>query len=132
MGSISQWCTCYSPTKPEKRTIRHSLSSKKLLSQGIHIRPDTILTDFEVGLIQAIELNFPTASLTGCYLHFTQALWRKIQGVGLQTEYCAENSEVAPFFRKVAALAFVPLAFVRVAWQGLQVKYYSSLHNIYI
>ena len=100
-------------------------------SQGIHIRPDTIVTDFEVGLIQAVELNFPIASLTGCYFHFTQALWRKIQGVGLQTEYCAENSEVAPFFRKVAALAFVPLAFVRVAWQGLQVKYYSSLHNIY-
>ena len=24
------------------------------------------------------------------------------------------------FFQKVAALAFVPLAFVRVAWQGIQ------------
>ena len=77
------------------------------------------MTDFELGLIQAIELNFPTAQLKGCYYHFTQALWRKVQSVGLQSDYCQENFEVASFFQKVAALAFVPPAFVRVAWQGI-------------
>ena len=42
-----------------------------------------------------------------------------MQSVGLQSDYCQENSAVASFFQKVAALAFVPPAFVRVAWQGI-------------
>ena len=71
-------------------------------------------------MIQAVELNFPTAQLKGYYYHFTQALWRKVQSVRLQSDYYQNNSEVASFFQKVAALASVPPAFVRVAWQGIQ------------
>ena len=67
-------------------------------SENLDIRPDIIMTDFEQGLIQAVELNFPTAQFKGCYYHFTQALWRKVQSVGLQSDYCQENSEVASFF----------------------------------
>ena len=32
--------------------------------------PDMLMSDFELALIQATALNFPTASHKGCYYHF--------------------------------------------------------------
>ena len=46
------------------------------------------MTDFELGLIQAVELY---SSTQGVLL----SLWRKVQRVGLQSDYCQDNSEVA-------------------------------------
>ncbi len=50
------------------------------------------MTDFEHALRQAIQLSFPGARVKGCYYHYTQALWRKVQTLGLQVEY-SENKK---------------------------------------
>ena len=55
------------------------------------LQPETIMIDFERASINAIEQNFPTAELQGCFFHFGQAIWRHIQGLGLQTRY--QNEE---------------------------------------
>ena len=55
------------------------------------LQPETIMIDFERASTNVIEQNFPTAELQGCFFHFGQAIWRHIQGLGLQTRY--QNEE---------------------------------------
>ncbi|XP_067667517.1 uncharacterized protein [Haliotis asinina] len=48
---------------------------------------DVIQTDFEIAAINAIETVFPNCNIRGCYFHFTQALWRKVQTLGFNEAY---------------------------------------------
>jgi hypothetical protein len=43
------------------------------------LTPPTVLIDFEIALRQSVQLQFPVASIKGCYFHFTQCLYRWIQ-----------------------------------------------------
>ena len=49
--------------------------------------PQTVITDFEKALLLAIETELPQANQSGCYFHFCQALWRRVQKLGLATPY---------------------------------------------
>jgi len=84
------------------------------------VAPLWILPDFELALVQSI--SFPNTSFRGCNYHFSQAIWRKVQSIGLQQEYQAQGSEVKKFFRRVIALPFVPVRYVHMAWSGLKEK----------
>ena len=88
---------------------------------GIELKPKTILSDFELSIIQAAQLAFPMAALRGSYFHFCQCLIRKAQCLSLQTNY-RENPELKSFIHKTAALAFVPRQYVRLAWQALKTE----------
>ena len=46
-----------------------------------------MITDFEIALITAIETEFPRSRIQGCYFHYSQSLWRKIQALGLSGPY---------------------------------------------
>ncbi len=35
--------------------------------RGLQLRPEKIVTDFELGVIQAVELQFPTAKVQGAH-----------------------------------------------------------------
>jgi len=90
------------------------------LNLGLELTPSSVLSDFEQALINSVRLNFPTAQYRRCYYHYSQAIWRKVQASGLQEEYKAEDEILKSFVQKTAAICFIPPAYVRVAWQGLQ------------
>lgn len=46
---------------------------------GIQLNPKRILSDFEIGIISAAKKYFPDTRLQGCFFHFSQIIWRKIQ-----------------------------------------------------
>ena len=69
--------------------------------------------------MQSIAISFPTATVKGCFYHFAQAIWRKIQQLGLQVSYQEEES-IRKFFRKVISLALVPPHYLRLRWPGLK------------
>ena len=50
-------------------------------------RPAKLQLDFETAALKAIAEVFPTAEVKGCMFHFTQAVWKKVQRLGLQTYY---------------------------------------------
>ncbi len=79
------------------------------------------LTDFEQAAIQAIAEVFPGCSLTGCFFHFGQALYRRIQTEGLTAAYAEADQSFATQARSFSALAFVPLADVQ--------RYYEAILN---
>ena len=63
-----------------KRTIRRA--------SGHRWRPESVISDFEHSLyLYAIETEIPNARLSGCYFHFGQNLWRKVQSLGLARDY---------------------------------------------
>ena len=70
--------------------------------------------DFDLPLVQSLELQFPGACIQGCYFHFTQCLWRKVQSLGLVEEYKEDGSiSCRQFIQKSAAIALChPILFV--------------------
>ena len=51
--------------------------------------------------------SFPDLSKKGCFFHFSQAIFRKIQSLGLQVRH-KDGEDFAHKVRMLAALAFVP------------------------
>ena len=43
-------------------------------------------------MTNSTELQFPGTCVHGCYFHFSQCLWRKVQSFGLVEEYEEDGS----------------------------------------
>ena len=80
----------------------------------------TVVSDFELAIIQAVSLNFQQATHRGCYYHFMQALWRKVQSLGLAQCYISSDPTLKHFVKKMAAYSFCPLTFIRTTWLAVQ------------
>ena len=50
-------------------------------------------------------MEWPTTTVKGCFFHFAQNVWRKIQELGLQT---LNDDQLALRLRMLTALAFAP------------------------
>lgn len=86
---------------------------------GHRWRPRRAISDFEQAIITAFETEFPDARLWGCYFHFSQSLWRRIQELGLSAAY-RNDRHLKLNLRKVMALGFIPLALVRLNFERLR------------
>jgi MULE transposase domain len=95
-----------------RQMFRH-LKRCVLQMTGGELTPRRIVSDFEIGLITSVEAAFPQARTFGCYFHFCQSIWRRVQQLGLCTAY-KRDSHVKNFIRKVMALGYLPLASVRL------------------
>ncbi|KAL8621483.1 hypothetical protein ACOMHN_058244 [Nucella lapillus] len=87
---------------------------RKMAEVDLVFSPDEIMSDFESGLIPAVRHNFPNTRHKGCYFHHSQAIWRRVQQLGLQAVY-QEDDRVKTFIRKLMAIAFLPVIAVRPA-----------------
>lgn len=87
---------------------------EKLDTLGLPLSLSRVRTDFELELIQAFAFVFSGTQHLGCHFHFGQAIWRKVQEIGLAKAY-KDDPLVKSFLRKTISLALVPPTFVRVA-----------------
>ncbi|CAF3200624.1 unnamed protein product, partial [Rotaria sp. Silwood2] len=73
----------------QKSTYHFMFRGLKALAvqMEMNFSPKLIMSDFEPGLLAAVALEFITATHLSCYFHFTQAIYRAIQRVGLSTAY---------------------------------------------
>lgn len=73
------------------------------------VEPDVrqITVDFEKALWSVLRQVLPGVKIKGCVFHWTQALWRKIQELGLQQPYCNDQGTYI-YLRKFMALPFLP------------------------
>ena len=79
---------------------------------GRRWRPRKEVTDFELSLLNAVETELPLARRLGCYFHFCQAMWRRIQNLGLVRAYMRHDG-LKFCIRKFMSLAYLPVALMR-------------------
>ena len=65
----------------------------------------------------AISTVWPSATIRGCYFHFKQALWRKLQAFDLVPEYKVLSSLVRRWFETIGALPFMEPGSVVDVWR---------------
>ena len=51
--------------------------------KDLEIRPTSVSFDFELGMLASLRQNFENILIFGCYFHFTQAVYGKVQECGL-------------------------------------------------
>ena len=58
------------------QTYRGLLRQLLELEQGL--RPTSVLTDYEIGAVAAIQEVFPQTVVLGCFYHLAQYIWRTV------------------------------------------------------
>ena len=64
--------------------------------------PHSIMVDFEQAAINALSHSYPNATMTGCFYHLSQKIYRKVQSEELQQLH-SEDADVAMATRKLTA-----------------------------
>ena len=103
---------------------------------SMDFNPQTIMSDFEPALAEAISgevgafeclfkeksylasIQLSTCDHLGCYYHFTQAVYRKIQSLGLSNKYDSDE-DIRVICRKLMALPLMPLTLVSQSFDDL-------------
>lgn len=94
--------------------------------------PDKIMTDFELGIINACRAVYPAVPISCCYFHLGQIIYRRVQEEGLQAQYrSTEDRSVKRFTHMLLALAFVPEADVRASFRALRRECPPDLRGLY-
>ena len=102
-------------TKKDYRQVMKALR-RKLPSRAANLRE--VVVDFEVGLWAAIRAVLPDVSAKGCLFHWTQAVWRKCQALGLAVAYVS-NDGVRDFIGQLLSLPFLPHEHIQPAFEQL-------------
>ena len=72
--------------------------------------PKTIVTDFELAILNAVKIVWPVTQFSLCYFHLTQSIYRHIQQAGLVVTYQNHsNVKFRQSFFNLKALPFVKL-----------------------
>ena len=70
-------------------------------------RSDAVMVDFELAVLNAITTSFPDSSKKGCFFHFSQAIFKKIQSLGLQVDTKTICTRIYCDFVPVICVLFV-------------------------
>ena len=79
---------------------------------GNELDPKHVVCDFEFSLKIALETEILNAEICGCFFHFAQSLWRRVQKLSLAAAY-RRHKRVQKVVRKVTAVAFLPVLLIR-------------------
>ena len=93
-------------TNKTRTTYDRLVAQLKILIPGAS--PKTILTDFELASMAAFTQGYPEASVTGCYFHLNQSVIRKVNELGMKTDYESDDA-LRGGVRCLSALAHVPV-----------------------
>ncbi|CAF3074723.1 unnamed protein product [Rotaria sp. Silwood2] len=111
---------CILPNRKKYTYLEMFKELKNLATQlNRTFEPARILTDYEPSIIRAISAEFPNTTHSGCYFHLTQAIYRRVQNLGLAKNYI-EDIDIRTCVRKLMALALLPLDKVQLAFDDLR------------
>ncbi|KAF0985640.1 LOW QUALITY PROTEIN: hypothetical protein HZS_6475 [Henneguya salminicola] len=96
------------------------------------LSPSRIIIDFEKGALRSIQTKFPDVTVSGCYFHFSQNLWREIQSESDMLARYKTDREFTQYVRMLLALSFVPANYLVYVEQTIILKagWHNSLSKI--
>ncbi|CAM4840208.1 unnamed protein product [Rotaria magnacalcarata] len=112
----------------QKNTYHFMFQELKAIAvqMKMNFSPKLIMSDFEVGLLSVVALEFVTTTSLSCYFHFTQAIYRAIQRVGLSTAY-NNDDDIKKYCRQLMALPLIPEAIIEDTYDELIATMPSTL-----
>ena len=66
-------------------------------------------------MINTVQQIFPEARIRGCLFHYSQAVWRKVQNLGLTVRY-REDREINRLVRRASALPLILMESIPKVW----------------
>ena len=96
------YCLMRSKTKEKYEELFAALKNLNAM-----LDPYEVAIDFQIAAIEAQKSSFPNANIKGCFFHFGQAIWLKIQSVGLAKEY-QQDTDVRIILKSSVAIALIP------------------------
>lgn len=101
---------------------------KRALEFGIVIEPKFVISDFELGEINALKVAFPLALVIGCWFHFCQAIqtWftKNKPGHGYNNNYSANRTKSL-----ILCLPWLPIKFVTEFWKKYVIGQIKNTFN---
>lgn len=73
-------CVCFLPNKQQ---ITYSRVCDILKSEGVNIIPDYVMCDYELTVINSVQLAFLGCKIGGCYFHLAANIWKHVS-IGLR------------------------------------------------
>jgi hypothetical protein len=117
---------CFLSNKTEEAYVNafaFNLIKSSLANQLVNFSPSSIQIDFEAAAYNAVRRCFPFTQVTGCFFHFGQAVWRRVQALGLVSLYNL-NGHFAELVQMIIAIALVPIDEIDNVW-----TYVRSIYN---
>lgn len=116
MGIMVPVCVALLPQKNHETYSRFfHLLLEVAVRYGFRFDPRIVCIDFESAVIATITEMFPNARIRGCLFHYSQAIWRKVQNLGLSGRYTVDDA-FNRLVRRAAALPLVPREQVDEVW----------------
>ena len=123
LGRVVPLVMCLSTGKTvgQYRQILTHVKRKVQRVTGHRWRPQRVITDFESSLLLAIQTELPNSQSQGCYFHFCQSLWRRVQELGLSGPYQRHRS-LQKCIQKFMAMGYLPVALVKQNYRILSTE----------
>ncbi|CAF4602757.1 unnamed protein product, partial [Didymodactylos carnosus] len=93
---------------------------------NVTMNPERLTCDFEQATISSFNDVSPNIKINGCFVHYAQSLWRKIQEIGMSRYFLQkkDNDNISDVKRKQAdhgflgaiGLALIPADIVESTW----------------
>lgn len=111
---------CFLDSKTETTYTRMlAIIKDVLLEKGVTFSPHKVQIDFERAMFNALRAEFSNVQISGCYFHFGQAIWRRVQNLGLVSLYKSDDN-FQRCIHLTSSLPLVPLVEVDTAWAYIQ------------
>ncbi|KAI5641750.1 MULE transposase domain-containing protein [Phthorimaea operculella] len=99
---------------PDK-TLETYIRVFQLIKNHFHIEFTKFKTDYEVAQIQALKFVFPGIVITGCYYHFSRAIWKNAEKLDI-----LNTTEGRKITNLCANLPLVPKNYIPEVWQNIK------------
>lgn len=88
---------------PSKTIDTYEVAFRHIVNEtidlGLHFEPMELFADYEEAIHKAARRVWPAVSVQGCRFHLGQCWWRRIQKLGLTSEYKDSDSEIGNFLK---------------------------------